>query len=199
MWFWFSAGVCRFFFSRVMLNELVRVLCTSLHLPCAYKINCPCSAAGKESTCNVGDLDSFPGLGRSLGKGKGYPFQYSGLENCIVHEVTKSWTWLSNFHFRPWSIMLALFAMDFFWRRWHPTPVLLPGKSHGWRNLVGCSPWGCWGSDTTERLTFTFHFHALEKEMATHSSVLAWRIPGMGSLVGCRLWGRTELDMTEAT
>ena len=47
--------------------------------------------------------------------------------------------------------------------------------------------------------TFTFHFHALEKEMATHSSVLAWRIPGMGSLVGCCLWGRTELDTTEAT
>ena len=47
--------------------------------------------------------------------------------------------------------------------------------------------------------TFTFHFHALEKEMATHSRVLAWRIPGMGSLVGCRLWGRTESDMTEAT
>ena len=47
--------------------------------------------------------------------------------------------------------------------------------------------------------TFTFHFHALEKEMATHSSVLAWRTPGRGSLVGCRLWGRTESDMTEAT
>ena len=47
--------------------------------------------------------------------------------------------------------------------------------------------------------TFTFHFHSLEKEMATHSSVLAWRIPGMGSLVGCRLRGRTELDTTEAT
>ena len=47
--------------------------------------------------------------------------------------------------------------------------------------------------------TFTFHFHALEKEMATHSSVLAWRIPGLGSLVGCRLWGRTESDTTEAT
>ena len=46
--------------------------------------------------------------------------------------------------------------------------------------------------------TFTFHFHALEKEMATHSSVLAWRIPGMGSLVGCRLWGCTESDTTEA-
>ena len=47
--------------------------------------------------------------------------------------------------------------------------------------------------------SFTFHFHALEREMATHSSVLAWRIPGMGSLVGCRLWGRTELDTTEVT
>ena len=47
--------------------------------------------------------------------------------------------------------------------------------------------------------TFTFHFHALEKEMATHSSVLAWRIPGTGNLVGRRLWGRTGSDTTEAT
>ena len=46
---------------------------------------------------------------------------------------------------------------------------------------------------------FTFHFDALEKEMATHSSVLAWRIPGTGSLVGCCLCGCTELDTTEAT
>ena len=46
---------------------------------------------------------------------------------------------------------------------------------------------------------FTFHFHALEKEMATHSSVFAWRIPGMGDLVGFRLWGHTESDTTEAT
>ena len=44
------------------------------------------------------------------------------------------------------------------WRRqWHPTPVLLPGKSHGRRSLVGCSPWGCKESDTSERL----HFHFL--------------------------------------
>ena len=47
--------------------------------------------------------------------------------------------------------------------------------------------------------TFTFHIHALEKEMATHSSVLAWRIPGTGSLVGCRLRGHTESGTTEAT
>ena len=49
-----------------------------------------------------------------------------------------------------------------------PTPVLLPGKAHGRRSLVGCSPWGHEEPDTTERL----HFHALEKEMATHCSVL---------------------------
>ena len=47
--------------------------------------------------------------------------------------------------------------------------------------------------------TFTFYFHALEKEMATHSSVLARESQGRGSLVGCRLWGRTESDKTEAT
>jgi len=48
-------------------------------------------------------------------------------------------------------------------------------------------------------VTLTFHFHALEKEMAAHSTVLAWRIPGTGDLVGCRLWGRTGSDTTEAT
>ena len=62
----------------------------------------PCGSAVKESTCNAGDLDSIPGLGRSPGEGKGYPFQSSGLENsmdCIIHGVTKSQTQLSNFHF----------------------------------------------------------------------------------------------------
>ena len=47
--------------------------------------------------------------------------------------------------------------------------------------------------------TFTFHFRALEKEMATHSSVLAGESQGWRSLVGCRLWGHTESDTTEAT
>ena len=50
----------------------------------------PCGSAGKESTCNVGDLRSIPGLGRSPGEGKGCPLQYSGLKNsmdCIVHGV----------------------------------------------------------------------------------------------------------------
>ena len=61
----------------------------------------PCVWAGKESTCNAGDLGSIPGLGRSPGEGKGYPLQYSGLENsmdCIVHGVAKSRIQLSDFH-----------------------------------------------------------------------------------------------------
>ena len=57
-------------------------------------------------------------------------------------------------------------------------PVPLPARSHGQRSLVGCSPWGRYELD--DWTTLTFHFHALEKEMATHSSVLAWRIPGTG-------------------
>ena len=62
----------------------------------------PCDSAGKESACNAGDLGSIPGLGRSPGEGKGYPLQYSDLENsmnCIVHGVTKSRIQLSDFHF----------------------------------------------------------------------------------------------------
>ena len=55
----------------------------------------------------------------------------------------------------------------------------LAWKIDGRRSLVGCSPWGREESDTTERIPF-LHFHALEKEMVIHSSVLAWRIPGMG-------------------
>ena len=84
-------------------------------------------------------------------------------------------------------------------RQWHPTPVLLPGKSMDggawWAAVHGVSKSWTLLSD----FTFTFHFHALEKEMATHSSVLAWRIPGMGRLVGCHLWGHTESGTTEAT
>ena len=61
-----------------------------------------------------------------------------------------------------------------------PLPVLLPGKSHGWRSLVGCNPWGRQSRTRLSDFTFTFHFHSLEKEMAIHSSVLARRIPGTG-------------------
>ena len=60
-----------------------------------HKLGFPCGSAGTESACNVGDLGSIPGLGRSPGDEKGYPLQYSGLENsmdCVVRGVEKGWT-----------------------------------------------------------------------------------------------------------
>ena len=92
------------------------------HYTCIYvcvhiHMGFPCGSAGKEATYNSGALGLIPGLGRSLGERKDYPLQYSHLENsidCIVHRR----------------------------RQWQATPVLLPRKSHGWRSLVGCSPWG---------------------------------------------------------
>ena len=92
-------------------------------------------------------------------------------------------------------------------RQWHPTPVLFPGKSHGWRSLVGCNPWGRECQTRLSDFVFTFHFHALEKKMATPSSVLAWRIPGMGEPGGLPSMGSqrirhdwvTELNWTDKT
>ena len=52
-----------------------------------------CGSAGKESACNVGDLGSIPGLGRSLGEGKGYPLQYSGLENSSYNKEKNKVFW----------------------------------------------------------------------------------------------------------
>ena len=73
----------------------------------------PCGSAGKESAYNAGDLGLIPGLGRSSGEGNGYPLQYSGLENsmyCTVHGVTKSQTWLNNFHFKLNTQTLAEYS-----------------------------------------------------------------------------------------
>ena len=64
----------------------------------------------------------------------------------ILNQKTGSPFWQNPFIPHQWKIR----------RQWHPTPVLLPGKSHGWRSLVGCSPWGCCKSNTTERLHFHF-------------------------------------------
>ena len=74
-------------------------------------------------------------------------------------------------------------------RQWHPTPVLLPGKSHGQRSLVAAVHGVAKSWIRLSFFTFTFHFHALEKEMATHSSVLAWRMPGTGEPGGLQSMG----------
>ena len=85
----------------------------------------PHSSVGKETACNARDLGSIPGLGRSVGEGKGYLLQYSGLENpmnCIVHGVANNQTWLSN----SLSFSLAFIIM---WdlssptRNWPPAVV----------------------------------------------------------------------------
>ena len=70
-------------------------------LPTPVFLGFPCGSAGKESARYAGDLGSIPGLRKSLGEGKGYPLQYSGLENfmdCVVHGIAKSRTQLSDFH-----------------------------------------------------------------------------------------------------
>ena len=115
-------------------------------LPTPEFLGFPRGSAGKESAFNVGDLGSIPGLGRFPGEGKGYSLQYSGPENSmdsIVHGCAKNQTQLSDFHFHFKLRRIKTLLPSLHWRRqWHPTPVLLPGKSHGWRSLVGCSPWG---------------------------------------------------------
>ena len=118
----------------------------------------PHSSVGRESTCNVVDLGLIPGLGRSPGEGKGYPLQYSGLENpmdFIVHGVAKSHTRLSNFHFLflslswtrnsspSWSeacllvsgfpcCLRSTFLSAFrAWRLWHPLILQTVGFPQG--------------------------------------------------------------------
>ena len=74
-----------------------------------------------------------------------------GAWRVTVHRVSRVRQNLATKQQRIWGILNSQ------WRRqWHPTPVLSPGKSHGRRSLVGCSPWGRSGSDTTERLHFHF-------------------------------------------
>ena len=84
---------------------------------------------------NLPAKGSIPGLGRSPGEGNGNPLQYSCLGNGMDRGA--------------WQASMGS-------QRVRYDLVLLPGKSHGWRSLVGCSPWGRWESDTTERLPFHF-------------------------------------------
>ena len=100
---------------------------------------------------------------------------------AAVHGVTKSQTQLSDWTELKWTESILCLAHKFSEEgNGTPTPVLFPGKSHGWRSLVGCNPWGRECQTRLSDFVFTFHFHALEKKMANPSSVLAWRIPGMG-------------------
>ena len=108
------------------------------------------------------------------------------VESLPAMQETWVSPWVRNI---PWS------------RKWHPTPVLLPGKSHGWRGLMGCSPRGRKQSDTTELLTSLslFTFMHWRRKWQPSPVFLPGESQRWGSLVGCCLWGRTELDTTKAT
>ena len=125
-----------------------------------------------KTTRNVGDLGLIPGLGRSPGVGHGNPLQYSCLENSMnrgpwwaiqsigLQRIGHDWATKHSTAYRREII------------KWQPTPVLLPGKSHGWRSLVGYSPWGRKESDTTERLHFTSSLYSIGN--STQHSVINW-------------------------
>ena len=120
---------------------------------------------------------------------------YQGSPFFIHREIKKEWTFCLPQNFAHIACIYICVYMHILYvciyecvcvcvcvyRRgqWHPTPVLLSGKSRGRRSMVGCSPWVVMSRTWLSDFTFTFNFHALEKEMATQSSVLAWRIPGM--------------------
>ena len=83
-------------------------------------------------------------------------------------------------------------------RQWQPTPVVSPGKSHGRRSLVGCSPSGRKESDTTERVHFPCSLSCIGEGNGTPLQCSCLENPkNRGALVGCNLWDHTESDTTE--
>ena len=107
--------------------------------------------------------------------------------HCLSYSLSVPW------RFRFYNLIQKhklSYKISEYLRQWQPTPVLLPGKSH----VRGGAWWAAVHGVARNRtqlsdFTFTFHFHALEKEMATHSSVLAWRIPGTGEPGGLPFMG----------
>ena len=104
---------------------------------CIFTGGFPCGSAGKESACNVRDLGTIPGLGRSPGEGNSYPLQYFGLENSmdsIIHGVRKSWTQLSDFHLSSLSqwcfLTISSSAAPFFCLHYFPESQSFPMSWH---------------------------------------------------------------------
>ena len=100
---------------------------------------------------------------------------------------------------KPHHSVLALVAEAIRRRQWQPTPVLLPGKSHGRRSLVGCSPWGCEESDSTERLHFHFSLSCIEEGNGNPLQSSCLKNPRDGGAWWAAVYGATESETTEAT
>ena len=154
------------------LRETQGVHSSNLYLnPLRYLhfLGFPGGSAGQESTCHVGDLDLIPGLGWSPGEWNSYPLQYSGLENTVPYTTPGE----GSGNPLQYSCLGSPMGRGAWWAAVH-------GFAKSWTRL--------------SNFTFTFHFHALEKEMATHSSTLAWRIPGTGEPGGLLSRGSRRVD-----
>ena len=92
---------------------------------------------------------------------------------CIFNENNEIQPPISFFHCRSLFVFHRMYVLRR--RQWHPTPVLLPGKSHGQRS----HGWGCWGSDMTERLCFHFSLLCIGEGNGNPLQCSSWRIPGM--------------------
>ena len=151
------------------------------------------SSVGKESACNAGTEKAMAPHSSTLAWKIPWTEQPGRLQSMGSLRATS----LSRFTSMHWR------------RKWQPTPVFLPGESQGRQSLVGCCLWDCTESDTTEvtqqqqqqcrkpRFRFLGWEDPLEKEMATHSSILAWRIPWAEEPERLQSTGSQESDATQ--
>ena len=131
-------------------------------LPIPVFLGFPCGLAGKESACNVGSLGSIPGLGRSPGEGKGYPLQYSGLENsmdCIFHGSQRIG--------HDWATFAFHNKRQITRRKNRSIPAVCFSGGLVVKNPPAIQETWIWSLGWED---------PLEKETATHSSILSWGI-----------------------
>ena len=128
------------------------------------------------------------------------------ISKYMQEEKTESWTTMDpSFSFNNFQCMKIFFIYILYFsvlygkRQWQPTPVLLTGKSHGWRRLVGFSPWGCWVRHDWVTSLSLFTFMHWRRKWQPTPVFLPGESQGRGSLVGCRWWGRTESDKADMT
>ena len=124
-----------------------------------------------------------------------YHLSHQGSPGARERRLVNASSRLSKFLRLERATVVAYFVMG--WpsnrrRRWHPTPVLLPRKSHGRRSLEGCSPWGRWGSDTTERLHFRFSLSCIGEGNGNPLQCSCLENPRDGGAWGASVYGVTQ-------